>query len=75
MEVERSQHVIGEDVLGLGLQQVFQVLTRVAAVTVPFLGQRLQEAMIDVSVAQEKPTLGTKLVAVRRPHGRSGNSA
>lgn len=74
MEVHRSQHVIRDGVVGIGLHEALQFAAGVAMPTVPFRNQGMQQTMVDKGVPQQHPALGTELVLFGRVTAASGAS-
>ncbi len=75
MKVERAQHVIGEHVVRLRLQQVLQLLTRLAAMALLFFHQSVQQSGDRDRHRAERARIRRRTCLLRRPAARSVNSA
>ena len=64
MKVKRAQQMIGEHVIGLGLQQSLQFVPGFLTAAFAFVHQSQQQALVDVGIAQEEAALSAELVSL-----------
>jgi hypothetical protein len=56
--------MVGQHVIGFGLQHPLQFVAGFLTAAFAFMDEREQQTLVDVSISQKEATLGTKLVSL-----------
>jgi hypothetical protein len=65
VKVKGAQQMIGQHVIGFGLQQSLQFVTGFFTPAFALVYESQQQALVDVGITQEEATLGAELVSLR----------